>query len=126
MPELPIFDSFTFWLIVLAMLIAYLWFSIERRRFAEEARCLAREKEERERWQAEMKYTPGVSFDVSAIAPQIQKLREDHLAALHHQPHETYYRRGLIAAFRQTVKDLAFFHPERSEQEMSKTDVAHY
>ena len=115
-------ESFTFWLIVLAMLIAYLCFSIERRRRAEEARRLAREKEERERWQARLEYTPGRSFDVSSIAPQIKRLRQDHLAALHSRPHETYYRRGLIAALRQMVTSLAYFHRGRSEHEMSKND----
>jgi hypothetical protein len=117
------FESATFWLIVLAMLIAYLCFSIEKRRRAEDARWLAREKEERARWQIRMEHTPGVSFDVSAIAPQIQRLRQDHLAALHTRPHEAFYRRGLIAAVGQMVTRLAYFHRVRPEPEMPKQDV---
>jgi hypothetical protein len=117
------FESFTFWLIVLAMLIAYLCFSIEKRRRAEEARWLAREREEQERWQARLEHTPGAAFDVSAIAPQIQRLRENHLAALHSRPHETFYRRGLVAAVRQMVTSLSYFHRVRPEHEMPKHDA---
>jgi hypothetical protein len=120
------FKSFTFWLIVLAMLIAYLCFSMERRRRAEEASWLVREREERERRLAELKHTSGVSFDVSAIAPQIQRLRQNHLAALHHRPHEAYYRRGMLAAFRQTVTNLAYFHHEGPEHEMLKHDASQF
>ena len=119
-------DYFTFWLIVLAILIAYLCFSIEKRRFAEEAKWLAREKEELKQRLSRMQHTPGISFDVSAIAPQIQRLRQDHLAALHPRPHETYYRRGLIAVFRQMVTSLPYFHREGTEHEMSKNDASHY
>jgi hypothetical protein len=121
------FDSPGFWqimLIVLAVLTLYLCFSMEKRRRAEKARWLAREKEEREKWQARLEYTPGVSLDVSAIAPRIEQLREDHLAALHTRPHEAYYRRGLIAAVRQMVTSLAYFHRVRPENEVPKHDVA--
>jgi hypothetical protein len=117
-------ESFTFWLIVLAMLITYLCFSIERRRRQEEARWLARQKEEREKWLARLEHTPGISFDVSTIAPQIQRLRQDHLAALHTRPHETFYRRGLIATVREMVTSLPYFHRVRPEQELPKHDGA--
>ena len=119
-------ESPTSWLIcliVLAFLIAYLCFSIEKRRRAEEARWLAWEKEELERRLSRMQHTLGVSFDVSAIAPQIQRLRQDHLAAHHPRPHKSYYRRGLIAAFRQMVTSLPYFHREGPEHEMSKHDA---
>jgi hypothetical protein len=115
-------ESFTFWLIVLMMLIAYLCFSIEKRRRAEEARWLAREGKEREKWLTDLEHTPGVSFDVSAIAPQIKRLRQDHLAALQSRPHETFYRRGLVAAVREMVTRLSYFHRVRPEQEMPKHD----
>jgi hypothetical protein len=117
------FESFTFWLIVLAVLIAYLCFSIEKRRRAEEARWLARRKEEQESWWIRVKHTPGVSLDVSAIAPQIRRLRQDHLAVLHSRPHEAYYRRGLIAAVRQMVTSLSYFHRVRPEHELPKHDA---
>jgi hypothetical protein len=117
-----VIDYFTLGLIVLAMLIAYLCFSVEKRRCAEEAKWLAQREERISRAQ----HIPGLSFDASAIAPQIQRLRQDHLAALHPRPHETYYRRGLIAAFRQMVTSLAYFHREGPEHEMSKNDASHY
>lgn len=117
-------DTPTFLLIVLAVLIAYLCLSIVMRWRAEEKRWLAHMKEERARWQARLGYTPGVSFDVSAIAPHIQRLREDHLAALLTRPHEAYYRRGLIAAVRQMITSLGYFHRVRPEHEAPKHDVA--
>jgi hypothetical protein len=117
------FESFTFWLIVLAMLIAYLCFSIEKRRRAEETKWLAREREEQERRQAHWNQSAGAASDVSAMAPMIQRLRRDHLAALHTRPHEAFYRRGLIAAVRQMVTRLSYFHRGRTEHEMHEHDV---
>jgi hypothetical protein len=116
------FYSFTFWLIVLAMLIAYLCFSIAKRWRAEEAEWLAREREEQERRQALWRESPGEATGVSAIAPQIQRLRQDHRAALHTRPHAAFYRRGRIAGVRQMVTSLAYFHRPRPEQEVPQDD----
>jgi hypothetical protein len=117
-------DYVTLRLTVLALLLAYLCFSIEKRRRAEDARWLAREREEQERRQTRLEHAPGAALDVSAIAPQIQRLRQDHLAALHTRPHEAFYRRGLIAAVRQMVTSLSYFHRVRPEQEMPKHDAS--
>ena len=57
---------FTFWLIVLAVLIAYLCLSVRLRLRAEEARRGAYEKEH-----------PGRAFDASTIAPQIAERMTD-------------------------------------------------
>jgi hypothetical protein len=112
-------DYFTFWLIVLAILVAYLWFSIGKRRRTEDEIWQAQERDKYKR-QARRVPAPGVAFDVSSIAPQIQQLRRDHLAALQARPHETFYRRALVAAVRQMVTDLSYFHRVRPEQEMPK------
>jgi hypothetical protein len=116
-------DSPTFLLIVLAVLIAYLCFSIEKRRRAEELSWLAHMKEERARWQAYLAQTPGADSDVAAIAPRIQRLRQDHRSALLIRPHENYYRRGLIAKARQIIASLEYFHRARPGHEMEKPDV---
>jgi hypothetical protein len=116
-------DYVTLRLTVLALLLAYLCFSIEKRRRAEDARWLAREREEQERRQTRLEHAPGAALDVSAIAPQIQRLRQDHLAALTIRPHQAFYRRGLIAVVRQVVTGLSFFQRARSEHEMQKHDA---
>jgi hypothetical protein len=113
------FETFTFWLIVLALLVSYLLVSVERRHCAEEAR----EKEERARRVARMGHSPGAAFDVSAIAPRIERLRQNHLAAQHPRPHHAFYRKGLIAAVRQMVTSLPYFHRASSEPEMQKHDA---
>ena len=121
-------DSPTFWLvclIVLALLSAYLCFSIEKRRRAEEAKWLAQENERRAKWQAQLAEMFGADSVVAAIAPTIQRLRQNHLAALQTRPHEAYYRRGLIAAVRQMVTNLPYFHRVRPEHEVPKPDAAH-
>ncbi len=120
-------DSPTFWqvcLIVLALLTAYLCFSIVKRRRAEEARWLAQENANRAKWQAQLAEMYGTDSGVAAIAPTIQRLRQNHLAALHHRPHENYYRRGLIATVRQIITHLQYFHRGRPEQEMRGHDVS--
>jgi hypothetical protein len=116
------FDSIIFRLIVLAVLIAYLRFSMEKRLCADAARRLAREREEAERkvWKS---LPPGAGFDVAAVMPRIQRLRQDHLAALSIRPHQAFYRRGLIAVVRQVVAGLSFFQRARSEHEMQKHDA---
>jgi hypothetical protein len=118
------FDSIIFRLIVLAVLIAYLRFSIEKRLRADEARWLAREREKEEANRKAWKSLPlGAGFDVAAVMPQIQRLRQDHLAALTIRPHQAFYRRGLIAVVRQVVTGLSFFQRARSEHEMQKHDA---
>jgi hypothetical protein len=100
-------ESFTFWLIVLAVLIAYLCVSVGLRLRAEAARRRARESQ-----------SPGTAFDASAIAPQMQRLRQDYVAAAHsRQPHSSY-RAKLVAKARQIVKGLAYFRHTKSEEEL--------
>jgi hypothetical protein len=112
------FDYVTLEVIVLLALVAYLCASLEMRRRAEDAKWLARQKEldaaRQAHWQE--------PSDVSAIAPQIKRLRQDHLAALHSRPHNAFYRRGILAAFRQSVTSLAFFKDAKSEHAMQKDD----
>jgi hypothetical protein len=62
-------------------------------------------------------------MDVSAIAPQIQRLHEDHLAAFHARPHQAYYQRSLISAFLQAVTSRSYFHRVRLEHEIEKHDA---
>jgi hypothetical protein len=111
------FDSYTFWLIVLAVLIVYLCVSVERRLRSEEARL------EEERRQICAIHSLGTATDISAIAPRIQRLRRDHLAAFHVRPHQAFYRRGLIAAVLQVVTGRAYFHRVRFEHDMEKHDT---
>jgi hypothetical protein len=91
--------------------------NVERRKEAEDARF------EEERRQAREKLPPGSVTHVSAIAPQIQRLRQDHLAAVHARPHQAFYRQGLIAAALQMVASRSFFHREVLEHEPQKHDA---
>jgi hypothetical protein len=94
-------QSFTFWLSVLAALVVYLCASVGwrwRRQAAEQRRI------ERER--------TGKAFDVSAIAPQVQRVRKDPLAIVRARPHFARYRAGLVNVARKMVTRLPFFQPE--------------
>jgi hypothetical protein len=105
-------ESPIFLLIALALLVAYLWFRMESRRRAEEAK-----------WQAWKDMPDGTGLDVARLASEIQRLRENHLAALHVRPHESYYRRGLLAVFRKLVTGRALFLREHLEHEPQKHDA---
>jgi len=107
-----VLDSFTFWLIVLAVLIAYLCVSVGFRLCAEEARRRASEEQ----------FT-GTAFNVSVIAPQIQQLRQDHLAAARSRPRHFFYRTGLMAAARRMVTSLSYFRRATLEHETQKHDA---
>ncbi|MCX6922662.1 MAG: hypothetical protein NT154_05520, partial [Verrucomicrobia bacterium] len=64
--------------------------------------------------------SPGTAFDVSAIAPQIQRLRQDHLAAVHSHQHSSSYKAKLVAAARRVVTALSYFHHSGPEDELHK------
>ena len=100
-----VFDSFTFWLIVLAVLTAYLCMSVGLRLRAEEARRLASEEQ----------FT-GTAFEVSVIAPQIQQLRQAHRAA-RSRPLHSIHRTELMAATRRMATSLSYFRRTRPEHE---------
>jgi hypothetical protein len=106
------FESYTFRLIVLAALMAYLCVSVGKRLRAEEARRRERERQ-----------FPGTAFDASAIAPQIRRLRQDYRAAVHPHPQPTRCRTAMIAAVRRLVTNLAYFRHERSEHEIQGHDA---
>ena len=99
----------TIWLGILVALSAYLSVSIGRRVHAEEARQRARERQ-----------SPGTAFDVSAIAPQIQRLRQDYLAASRPRQHFDLYRASLIAAARRVVTELPYFRDAKPDEDMQK------
>jgi hypothetical protein len=105
-------ESFTFWLSVLAVLVAYLSVSVGVRWRAEEAKRRSRECQ-----------SPGTAFDVSVIAPKIRRLRQDPLAALQGRPHHTFYRTGLIAVARRVITHRSFFRRESSEHEIQNRDA---
>jgi hypothetical protein len=112
------FDYFEFWLIVLSMLVVYLCVSVERRLRAEEARSQEEIRQLCER------YPIQAASDVSAIAPRIQQLRRDHLAAFQARPHQAFFRRGLIAAILQVVTTRSYFYRVRLEHDTQNHDAS--
>jgi hypothetical protein len=105
------FESFTFWLGVLAALIAYLGVSARLRWRAEEARRRARENE-----------SPGPAFDASAMTPRIQQVRRNHVAALQARFRPPSCRRQLIAAARRTLTHFSYFCRARAERGFHQHD----
>ena len=105
-------DYFTFWLIVLAILVTYLCTSIRRRQMAEEAR-----------WRELEKQFPGKALDVSAIAPRVQRGRENHFLAANSLPRRALHRTGLLVAARRLVSSLAYFRLVRHETELRHHQV---
>jgi hypothetical protein len=105
--------SFTFWLVVLAVLFAFLFVSVWLRQramlLAEEARLRAVEKE-----------FPPRAFDSSTIAPQIDRVRQDYAASLHQRWRPASYRSEFIAAARRLVTRLEYFRRMTLEHEMRK------
>src|SRR3954451_11937063 len=99
-------EPITFLFSLLAVLVAYLFFSFELRWRAGERRRRSRASQ-----------SPGKAFDVSVIAPQIRRVRQDPVAALQTRRHYTYYRAGLILAAQRMISGFSFFHRERSDHE---------
>ena len=100
-------ESSTFWLSIMATLVAYLCVSVGLRWRREEVERRSREA-----------HLPGKSFDVSAIAPQIRQVRRDPVRALQARGHPSPYPTRLLAAARRIIAGLPFFIRERSEHEI--------
>lgn len=100
-------ESFTFWLSIVAVLVAYLCVSVGLRWRREEAERRSREP-----------HLPGKAFDVSAVAPQIRQVRQDPLRALQARARPSPNRTRLLAAARRIIAGLPFFGRETSEHEI--------
>jgi hypothetical protein len=98
-------ESFTFWVSILAVLVAYLCVSVG-----------VRWQEEAERYRKSR--SPGKAFDVSAIAPQIERVRQDPLGSLQARAHRNPYRTRVLAVARHVIARLPFFGGARSEHEL--------
>ena len=108
--------SFTFWLVVLAALIAYLCVSVWLRH-----RAVQRAEEARLR--AVHRQFPARAFDTSAIAPQVRRVRQDYAASAHQRSRPAHYRAELFAAARRLVTSLSYFRRTRHEHELHKHDA---
>ena len=106
------FDSFTFWLIVLAVLIAYLAVSLGVHAYIQEVRRRPPERE-----------FEGHGFQASTIAPRVEQVRQDHLGFTQNRPQDSFYRTELMASARRMLIGMSFFQHERSEEEMEKEDT---
>jgi hypothetical protein len=98
-------DSFTFWLVILAVLLAFLCLGI----------ALVLRVEAARRRPHERKYAAiGRAFDASTIASQLRRVRQDFAASTHHRSGScTFYRAELVAAARQWVASFSYFRDKR-------------
>jgi hypothetical protein len=90
---------------VLALLASYLCgrsYLRHREAWRQRREDKARERVFREDWQ------PTV-LDTASIAPQIEKLRRDYVAAVHSRPPPAGFHSRLIASVRTTIKQLPYF-----------------
>jgi hypothetical protein len=61
------------------------------------------------------KQPAGIAFDFSAIAPQIRRVRQNHLAALRVRPRHTFSKTALVAMARRVVTRFSFFQRDRPD-----------
>ena len=102
------FDSFTFWLVVLAVLIVYLCVSVWLRH-------RAAKRTEEARFRAIERQFPARAFDASAISPQIIRVRQDYAASARQRWRPAHYRAEMFAAARRFVTSLSYFRRTRHE-----------
>jgi hypothetical protein len=110
------FTSFTFLSVVLVVLITYLsvsvWLRLRAAAGAEQARLRAIERE----------YPPR-AFDTSAIAPQIERVRQDYIVSARRRWRAVHNRAELFAAARRLVTSLSYFCRFRDQHEAQKHDA---
>src|SRR6476469_8429454 len=106
-------DSFTFWLIVLAVLIVYLNVSLGVHAYKRARRECPRERE-----------FEGQAFRASTIAPRIKQVRQNHLATVQVRPNDALnYRSELVGTARRMMTRLYYFRCKGSEDEAEKPDA---
>jgi len=108
--------SFPFWLGVLTVLLAYLCVSVRLRR-------KAARRAEQARLRAIAQEHPPRAFDASAIAPQIERVRQDYAASARKRFRPSHYHAEFFAAARRLVTALAYFHRPRHDHELHKPDA---
>ena len=59
--------------------------------------------------QANEREWAGRNLDLSPLAAQVHRLRQDYLAALRTRPHDACHRRGLVALARRSLKRRPYF-----------------
>ena len=108
--------SFTFWLLVLAGLIAYLcvsvWLRLRATVRAEQARLRAIEREH-----------PPRAFDTSAMVPQMERVRQDYIVSAQRRWRLVHSRAELFAAARRLVTSFTYFGCLRDQHESQKHDA---
>jgi hypothetical protein len=57
----------------------------------------------------------GSAFDAAVVTPQIQRLRQDYVAAIHGPPHDLCRRRARLDSARQALGRLAYFRTARAD-----------
>jgi hypothetical protein len=102
------FPSFTFWFAVLAVLITYLFVSVSLRQRATERAALRTRAQQHPRISA---------FDTSAIAPQIERVRQDYTVSAHQRGRSSHRRTDLFAAAHRLLSEFPYFRSCRSDQE---------
>jgi len=110
------FASFTFWLVVLAVLISYLCASAWLRH-------LAAERAEESRLRAIAREFPAKGFDTSAIEPQIRRVRQDYVGLAHQRWRPVHCRAAFSAAARRLITSFSYFRRPRHEHELHKHDA---
>lgn len=56
---------------------------------------------------------PSTPFDVSSIAPQIGRVRQNHLENAPRRADDSFYRRHLLSVTRPIIASLSYFRSER-------------
>ncbi len=92
--------------ILLVVLGLYLFLSAERRRRVKDA------------WES---LKPGNAFNTSTIAPNVQRVREDHLSRVPARHHPDPSQQ--VAAARQTVATRSYFQRQNSESEFQHPEA---
>ena len=101
---------------VLLVLVSYLCISVGVRSF------FLWRAEERELRLRRILF-PGKGIDVSRIAPEIRRVRQEPLAALRAKRLPGFYHQGLLAAARHWISQLSFFHRASSEHDLQKRKI---
>ena len=99
-------ETSIYWLLVLGMFLAYVCGRIWLRDWR--AFALRRGAEDAKRRAAEWRYRGSV-LDASAIARQIHRVRESHLAAMPCLPHRAAAQQRLLAVTRHLIGSLPYF-----------------
>ena len=103
-----------FWVKIVALAFLGFYLAVKHRQ-----RALAAERRSEERRRIDESQWNGAAFDIRAVWPRIQRLRQDYATAARSRPRHSCYRKWLLASVKQTIEHRGYFRSVKENSDLA-------